>query len=61
MEAKTALLEGRNLRKTYRISRRNQVEALRGVQIEIQPGEMGGAMGRAPPAEARERGDEASG
>ena len=29
-----ALLEGRNLRKTYRLSRRNQVEALRGVDID---------------------------
>ncbi len=45
MEPKTALLEGRNLRKTYRLSRRNQVEALRGVQVEIQPGEMVALMG----------------
>ena len=28
-----ALLEGRNLRKTYRLGRRNTVEALRGVDI----------------------------
>ena len=30
MTAETPLLEARNLRKTYRMSRRNQVEALRG-------------------------------
>ncbi len=45
MEAATALLEGRNLRKTYRLSRRNQVEALRGVEIRIEPGEMVALMG----------------
>ena len=45
METKTALLEGRNLRKTYRLSRRNQVKALRGVQIRIEPGEMVALMG----------------
>jgi putative ABC transport system ATP-binding protein len=45
MEATTALLEGRNLRKTYRLSRRNQVDALRGVEIRIQQGEMVALMG----------------
>jgi putative ABC transport system ATP-binding protein len=40
-----ALLEGRNLRKTYRLSRRNSVEALRGVDITIEPGEMVAIMG----------------
>jgi putative ABC transport system ATP-binding protein len=45
MEATTTLLEGRNLRKTYRMSRRNQVEALRGVEIKIEHGEMVALMG----------------
>ena len=45
MEATTALLAGRNLRKTYRLSRRNQVEALRGVQLVIGHGEMVALMG----------------
>jgi ABC-type lipoprotein export system ATPase subunit len=40
-----ALLEARNLRKTYRLSRRNQVEALRGVDLDIVPGEMVAIMG----------------
>ena len=40
-----ALLEGRNLRKTYRISRSNTVEALRGVDIDIAAGEMVAMMG----------------
>ena len=40
-----SLLEGRNLRKTYRLSRRNSVEALRGVDISIEPGEMVAIMG----------------
>jgi putative ABC transport system ATP-binding protein len=40
-----ALLEARNLRKTYRLSRRNQVEALRGVELHIQSGEMVAIMG----------------
>ncbi len=40
-----ALLAGRNLRKTYRLSRRNSVDALRGVDVTIQPGEMVAIMG----------------
>ena len=39
------LLEGRNLRKTYRLSRRNSIAALRGVDISIEPGEMVAIMG----------------
>jgi putative ABC transport system ATP-binding protein len=34
------LLEGRNLRKTYRLSRDNSLHALRGVDIAIEAGEM---------------------
>jgi putative ABC transport system ATP-binding protein len=41
----TALLEGRNLRKTYRLGRRTTVEALRGVDVRIQQGEMVAIMG----------------
>ena len=40
-----ALLSGRNLRKTYRLSRTNQVEALRGVDIDIEAGEMVAIVG----------------
>ncbi len=40
-----AMLEGRNLRKTYRLSRRNSVEALAGVDIDIETGEMVAIMG----------------
>jgi putative ABC transport system ATP-binding protein len=35
-----ALLEGRNLRKTYNRSKRNRVDALRGVDVTIEEGEM---------------------
>jgi putative ABC transport system ATP-binding protein len=40
-----AIIEGRNLRKTYRLSRRNTVEALKGVEISIEKGEMVAIMG----------------
>ncbi|HEU4864304.1 MAG TPA: ATP-binding cassette domain-containing protein, partial [Candidatus Limnocylindria bacterium] len=40
-----ALLSGRNLRKTYRLSRNNSVQALRGVDIDIEAGEMVAIMG----------------
>jgi len=39
------LLEGRNLRKTYRLGKRNIVAALRGVDISIEQGEMVAIMG----------------
>ncbi len=39
------LLEARNLRKTYRLSRSNGVEALRGVDVTIAAGEMVAVMG----------------
>ena len=39
------ILEGRNLRKTYRLSRTNSVEALRGVDVSIKTGEMVAIMG----------------
>ena len=41
----TALLEGRNLRKTYRLGRRTTVEALRGVDVRIDRGEIVAIMG----------------
>ncbi|TAK01307.1 MAG: ABC transporter ATP-binding protein [Chloroflexota bacterium] len=41
----TALLAGRNLRKTYRLSRRNSLDALRGVDVAIDAGEMVAIMG----------------
>ena len=40
-----AILEGRNLRKTYRLSRKNTVEALKGVEVVIEKGEMVAIMG----------------
>src|SRR5882757_9050494 len=40
-----ALLEGRNLRKTYRLSRKNTIEALRGADVSIDAGEMVAIMG----------------
>ena len=40
-----ALLEGRNLRKTYRLGRRNTLQALRGADIAIESGEMVAIMG----------------
>jgi putative ABC transport system ATP-binding protein len=40
-----ALLEARNLRKTYVLGRRNSVPALRGVDVSIEPGEMVAIMG----------------
>ena len=40
-----ALLEGTNLRKTYRLGRHNLVEALRGVDVAIETGEMVAIVG----------------
>ena len=40
-----ALLEGRNLRKTYKLSRRNEVQALRGVDVSSEAGELVAIMG----------------
>jgi putative ABC transport system ATP-binding protein len=44
-ERTMALLEGTNLRKTYRMSRRTSVNALRGVDVKIAAGEMVAVMG----------------
>jgi ABC-type lipoprotein export system ATPase subunit len=41
----TALLAGRDLRKTYRLSRRNSLDVLRGVDVTIDAGEMVAIMG----------------
>ena len=40
-----ALLEGRNLHKTYRLGRHNLVEALRGVDVTIETGEIVAIIG----------------
>ena len=40
-----SLLEGANLRKTYRLSRKTSIEALRGVDVRIAAGEMVAIMG----------------
>jgi putative ABC transport system ATP-binding protein len=40
-----ALLEGTNLRKTYRLGRRNVVPALRGVDVTVEDGEMVAIIG----------------
>nr|MBA2253552.1 ATP-binding cassette domain-containing protein [Chloroflexota bacterium] len=40
-----AFMEGRDLRKSYRLSRRNTVNALLGVDISIERGEMVAIMG----------------
>jgi putative ABC transport system ATP-binding protein len=40
-----SLIEGTNLRKTYRMSRRSSVEALRGVDVAIEAGDMVAIMG----------------
>ncbi len=39
------LLEATDLRKTYRLSRRTSIEALRGVDVSIAAGEMVAIMG----------------
>jgi ABC-type lipoprotein export system ATPase subunit len=44
-EADMPLLEGRNLRKSYRLGKHNIVAALRGVDIIIESGEMVAIMG----------------
>src|SRR4051794_14364243 len=41
----TMLLQGRNLRKTYRLSRRVSLDVLRGVDVDIAAGEIVAIMG----------------
>jgi putative ABC transport system ATP-binding protein len=45
MNPTNTLLEGRSLRKTYRLSRHNTLDALRGVDVDIEAGEMVAIMG----------------
>ena len=45
MTAPAALLEGRNLRKTYHLGKHNDVHALRGVDVSIAAGEMVAIVG----------------
>ena len=40
-----ALLEGRNLRKTYKLGRNNTVLALKGLDVDVEAGEMVAIMG----------------
>jgi putative ABC transport system ATP-binding protein len=44
-EESVNLIEGTNLRKTYRLSRKTSIEALRGVDVAIAAGEMVAIMG----------------
>ena len=41
----SAVIDARNLRKTYQLGRGNRVEALRGVDVRVEPGEMVAIMG----------------
>src|SRR5688572_21900768 len=45
MERDMPFIEGTNLRKTYRLSRKTSIEALRGVDVGIAAGEMVAIMG----------------
>jgi putative ABC transport system ATP-binding protein len=45
METTMNLIEATNLRKTYRLSRKTSIDALRGVDVEIAAGEMVAIMG----------------